>query len=135
MSAKRGVTPDSTNTDKGREGVKNPEKFADVLYGWPLTYSAREICTLFSHPPSKTNLHYFDFGEVIITAAPEIDLSADTGAGASIRLRPRRPSPLAPPPVPSVILSVFVFGFCVNHFAQALLLQIVFSKHSRKCIL
>ena len=36
-SAKRGVTPDSTNTDKGREGVKNPEKFADVLYVWFLT--------------------------------------------------------------------------------------------------
>ena len=35
-SAKRGVTSDSTNMDKGREGVKNPEKFADVLYGWPL---------------------------------------------------------------------------------------------------
>ena len=60
---------------------------------------------------------------MIITTAPEIDLSADTGAGASIR--PRTPSPLAPSPVPSVILSAFVFGYCVNHFTPALLLQIV----------
>ena len=36
---KRGVAPDSTNMNKGREGVKNPEHFADVLYGWPLTVS------------------------------------------------------------------------------------------------
>ena len=35
-STKRGVAPDSTNMNKGREGVKNPENFADVLYGWPL---------------------------------------------------------------------------------------------------
>ena len=32
-----GGAPDSTNMNKGREGVKNPENFADVLYGWPLT--------------------------------------------------------------------------------------------------
>ena len=32
-----GVAPDSTNMNKGREGVKNPENFADVLYGWPPT--------------------------------------------------------------------------------------------------
>ena len=31
-----GVSPDSTYTNKGREGVKNPENFADVLDGWPL---------------------------------------------------------------------------------------------------
>ena len=31
-----GVSPDSTNMDKGREGVKNPEIFADVLNGSPL---------------------------------------------------------------------------------------------------
>ena len=31
-----GGAPDSTNMNKGREGVKNPENFADVLYGWPL---------------------------------------------------------------------------------------------------
>ena len=30
-----GVSPDSTNMDKGREGVKNPEIFADVLNGSP----------------------------------------------------------------------------------------------------
>ena len=29
------VILDSTNMNKGREGVKNPEKLADVLYGWP----------------------------------------------------------------------------------------------------
>ena len=32
-----GVAPDSTNMNKGREGVKNPEIFADVLNGSPLT--------------------------------------------------------------------------------------------------
>ena len=32
----REVSPNSTNTYKGRVGVKNPEIFAYVLYGWPL---------------------------------------------------------------------------------------------------
>ena len=32
----RGVSPDSTNKNKGRVGVKKPEIFAYVLYGWPL---------------------------------------------------------------------------------------------------
>ena len=36
-STKRGGAPDSTNMNKGREGVKSPENFADILYGWPLT--------------------------------------------------------------------------------------------------
>ena len=31
-----GVAPDSTNMNKGRERVKNTEKFADVLNGSPL---------------------------------------------------------------------------------------------------
>ena len=31
-----GVAPDSTNMDKGREGIKNPKIFADVLNGSPL---------------------------------------------------------------------------------------------------
>ena len=35
---KEGVGPDSTNTDKRREGVKNPENFADLLYKWPLIF-------------------------------------------------------------------------------------------------
>ena len=34
--ARRGAAPDSTNMDKGREGVKNPEICADVLNGSPL---------------------------------------------------------------------------------------------------
>ena len=33
---KRGVDPMWTNVDRGREGVKNPEVFVDVLYGSPL---------------------------------------------------------------------------------------------------
>ena len=36
-STKRGGAPDSTNMNKGREGVKNHENFADILYGGPLT--------------------------------------------------------------------------------------------------
>ena len=35
-----GVSPDSTNMDRGREGVKNPEIFADVLNGSPLDEGA-----------------------------------------------------------------------------------------------
>ena len=31
-----GVSPDSTNMDRGREGVKNANIFADVLDGSPL---------------------------------------------------------------------------------------------------
>ena len=34
----RGVSPVSTNKNKGRVGVKKPEIFAYVLYGWPLMY-------------------------------------------------------------------------------------------------
>ena len=34
---KGGVTPDSTNTDKGREGSKIPKNFVYVLNGRPLT--------------------------------------------------------------------------------------------------
>ena len=32
----KGVSPNSTNMYKGRVGVKKPEIFAYVLYGWPL---------------------------------------------------------------------------------------------------
>ena len=32
-----------TNTDQGREGVKNPENLADVICAWPLN----EVFTLF----------------------------------------------------------------------------------------
>ena len=47
-STKTGVAPDSTNMNKGREGVKNPENFADVLYGWPLIMKSEMKCvTLF----------------------------------------------------------------------------------------
>ena len=41
MYALRGVSPNSTNTYKGRVGVKKPEIFAYILYGWPLM--GREI--------------------------------------------------------------------------------------------
>ena len=38
MMSKRGegVMENTTNLDKGREGVKNPGNFADVIYTWPL---------------------------------------------------------------------------------------------------
>ena len=31
------------NADKGREGVKNPGNFADVLYEWSLIVQAYEL--------------------------------------------------------------------------------------------
>ena len=40
---KAGDTPDSTNMDKGREGVKNPEIFADLPYGSPHMKCASDI--------------------------------------------------------------------------------------------
>ena len=33
----RGVPGNMTNTDQGREGVKNPENLADIICAWPLT--------------------------------------------------------------------------------------------------
>ena len=37
-----GVMENWTNLDKGREGVKNPGNFADVICTWPLTQMAAE---------------------------------------------------------------------------------------------
>ena len=31
-----GVPGNMTNTDQGREGIKNPEILADVICAWPL---------------------------------------------------------------------------------------------------
>ena len=45
-----GVVRDSTNMNKGREGVKNPENFADVLYGWPLRVAKPSNCIIDSVP-------------------------------------------------------------------------------------
>ena len=41
--AKKGVSPDSTNKNKGRVGVKKPEIFVYVLYGWPLMSQSKLI--------------------------------------------------------------------------------------------
>ena len=35
-----GVMENWTNLDKGREGVKNPGNFADIICTWPLTIPA-----------------------------------------------------------------------------------------------
>ena len=41
-----------TNLDKGREGVKNPGNFADVLYVWSLSGSVSRPALCFSHAVS-----------------------------------------------------------------------------------
>ena len=41
-----------TNLDKGREGVKNPGNFADIICTWPLMI----LISLLGHTPSSPDL-------------------------------------------------------------------------------
>ena len=43
VSKGRGSMEKQKNADKGREGVKNPGNFADVLYEWSLIVQAYEL--------------------------------------------------------------------------------------------
>ena len=55
-STNRGVTLDRSNKNRGREGVKNPKIFADVLNGSPLT----QITALMPHRNGAAVLHATD---------------------------------------------------------------------------
>ena len=49
----RGVKLKQKNADKGREGVQNPENFADVLYEWSLITPEGCLWTKLRRPPDK----------------------------------------------------------------------------------